>query len=156
MTNQLYLVTILDSPCASIEWNFINVGSVNVVSVPFVLRYFAFPRFDRWYPIYLVHPRYLKTCLLVPVILQLRDLVTCLRKPYDAISPSGPRVLIRHSNGQIPLWSICILINHLFRIPKVHHYGQYISVRWWDTNQSLLIDDNYVWSLRSNDLVTTL
>ena len=80
-----------------------DVGSVNRVPVPFVLWYIDCPRFDRRYAIYLVRPRSQQTSLLVPMILKLRDLVTCLRKPYDVISPSGPRVPIRHSDGQIPL-----------------------------------------------------
>ena len=91
--------------------NFITVGSVNGVPVPFVLWYFVCPRFDRRYPIYLVHPCYQQTCLLVPVILQPRDLVTWLRNLYDVIPPSGPRVPFRHYDGQIPLCSICKLIN---------------------------------------------
>src|SRR3954466_7476481 len=98
------------SPCASIEL----ISSFEPLTLspdPFVIRYFVFPRFDRQYPIYLVHSLYRQTCLLVPVILQPRDLVTRLRKLYDAISPSGPRVPIRHSDGQIPFRSICILIN---------------------------------------------
>ena len=59
--------------------NFIVVGSVNRVPVPFVLWYFACPRFYRRYTIYLVRPRSKQTTLLVPVILQLRDLVTRLQ-----------------------------------------------------------------------------
>ena len=145
-------VTILDVPYASIEWTSSLLDPLMLSHVPFVLRYFVCPRFDRQYPIYLVLPRYQQTYLLVPVILQPRDLVTRLCKLYDAISPSGPRVPIRHSDGQILLWSICILINHLFRNTQS-------APLWparWDTNQSLLIDDDYVWSLRSKDLVITL
>ena len=59
--------------------NFIAFGSVNRVPVPFVLWYFACPRFDHRYPIYLVRPRSQHTSLLVPVLLQLRDLVTRLQ-----------------------------------------------------------------------------
>ena len=58
------------------QMNFLAVGSVNVGPVPFVLRHFACLRFDRRYTVYLVHPRYQQTCLLIPVILQPRDLVT--------------------------------------------------------------------------------
>ena len=67
---------------------------------PFVIRYFVCPRFDHRYPIYLVHPRYQQTCLLVSVILQPRDLVTWLRNLYDVISPSRHRVHTCHLDGK--------------------------------------------------------
>ena len=151
MTNQLDLVVIFDSPCASIEWNFIAVGSVNRVPFPFVLRYFACLRYDHCYPIYLVRPCSQQTSLLVPVILQLRDLVTRLQTLWCNITEwaqsTCPITRTDKSCSDLLTYSSTIY----FRTPKVHCYSQHISVRRWDTNQSLLIDDNYVWSLRSKD-----
>src|SRR4051812_6740575 len=93
------LITILDGPCASIELTS-SFEPLTLSLDPFVLRYFVCPRFDRRYPI----PS--SSSLMInmftrSVILQPRDLVTHLHKLYDAISPSGPRVPIRHSDGQI-------------------------------------------------------
>src|ERR1041384_7863488 len=101
MTIMWDLVTILDVPLRFHRINFI-VEPLTLSPDPFVIRYFVCPMFDRRYPIYLLHSRYRQTCLLVPVILQPRDLVTRLRKLYDAISPSGPRVPIHHTDGKIP------------------------------------------------------
>ena len=78
MTIMWDLVTILDGPCASIELTS-SFEPLTLSPDPFVIRYFVCLRFDRRYPIYLVHPRLRQTCLLVPVILQPYDLVTRLQ-----------------------------------------------------------------------------
>jgi hypothetical protein len=127
MTNQLDLVTILDSPCASIEWTSIAVGSVNRVPVPFVLWYFACPRFDHRYPIYLVHPRSQQTSLLVPVILQLRDLVTRLQtlwcnitewaqSTYPSHGWTNPALIYLHTHQpSISEYPKCTVIASIFQ-----------------------------------------
>ena len=73
------LVTILDAPALPSNETSSLLDRFNVENYPFVLWYFACPRFDHRYPIYLVNCRYGQTCLLVPVILQPHDLVTCLQ-----------------------------------------------------------------------------
>ena len=99
MTIMWDLVTIRDDPCASIELTS-SFEPLTLSPDPFVTRYFVCPRFDRWYPIP-SSSTLLTNIFTRSVILQPRDLVTHLRKPYDVISPSGPKVPIRHSDGQI-------------------------------------------------------
>ena len=126
--HQLDLVTILDGPCASIEWTSSLLDPLTLSHVPFVLWYFACPRFDRRYPIYLVHHRYRQTCLLVPVILQPRDLVTWLQSlwcnitewaqsTYPSLEWTNPVLIYLHTPQHI-----------YFGIPKMHLYGYPITV----------------------------
>ena len=142
-------VTILDGPCAS------SFEPLTLSHDPFVTRYFVCPRFDRRYPIP-SSSSLLTNIFTRPVILQPRDLVTWLRNLYDVISPSGPRVPIRHSDGQIPFWSISysstyLLQNTQYALLWLPYYG--VTV---DTLKASSGDSDYIWSLRSKDRVTTL
>ena len=106
--------------------NFIACWTVNDKTWSFVLRYFVCTRFDHRYPIpsSSSSPTNIFTRL---CLLHLCDLVTGLQV-VDAISPSGPRVPICHSDGQIPLWSIHTPQHMYFQIPKMHLYGYPITV----------------------------
>ena len=152
MTIMWDLVTILDGPYASIELTS-SFEPLALSPNPFVTRYFVCPRFDRRYhiPSSSLLPKNIFTR---PVILQPRDLVTRLRKLYDVISPSGPKVPIRHPDGQIPLWSILLNIflwNTQYAPLWLPCYG--VTV---DTIKASSGDSNYIWSLRSKDRDTTL
>ena len=78
------------------------------------MRFFVCPSFDRRYPTYHVHISFTTNKFTRPCLLHL-PWPSHLLASYWAISPSGPRVPVHHLDWQIPLWSINILINHIFR-----------------------------------------
>ena len=71
----------------------------------------------------------------------------------DAISPRGPRVPIRHSDGQIPLWSILLYI-FLWSTWVASLWSPYYGVTFDAIKASYGDSDLYTIS-RSKDRVTT-
>ena len=110
MTIMWDLVTVLDGPCATIELTS-SFEPITLSPDPFVTRYFVCPRFDRRYPIP-SSSSLLTNIFTHPVILQPRDLVTCLQilwcnvtewaqSTYPSLGWTNPALI--HTPQHIPL-----------------------------------------------------
>ena len=128
MTIMWNLVTILDGPCAFIELTS-SFEPLTLSPDPFVTRYFVCPRFDLRYPYTLFN------LITDKHIYSFRDVTSSwpshmLASFIDAISRSGPRVSIRHSDGQIPL-SIHMPQHIPSEYLSWHLYDHPVTEWWW-------------------------
>ena len=148
------LVTILDGPCASIELTSL-FEQLTLSPDPFVTRYFVCPRFHRQYPI----PS--SSSSPTNIFTRSRDIATPW--PSHTFAQTLWCNITEWAQSTYPShgWTNPVLIYFILLNISTSEYPRctfMVTLLWcngWYT-QSILIDSNYVWSLWSKDLVTTL
>ena len=154
MTIMWDLVTILDGPCASIELTS-SFEPLTLSPDPFVIRYFVCPWFDRRYPI----PS--SSSLLTNILYSSCDITTPW--PSHTLAQALWCNITVWAQSTYPSlgWTNPVLIYFILlnistsEYPRCTFMVTLLRCNGWYT-QSILVDTNYVWSLWSNDYVTTL
>ena len=121
---------------------------------PFVATVLVCPRFDRRYPIYLVHPRFRQTHFLVLWCCILVTKSPACKLNWRNLTEKGPEYLSvtrMDKSRSDPYSSTYPLRNTQYTPLWLPCYG--VTV---DAIKASSGDSNYIWSLRSKDRVATL